>query len=74
MFSGDLGGSIGLFIGASALSVFEVLDVFIYNGFKIHHHGRGKKKPPNEKSTANDKKNGTHVTGDDAANPWLTQV
>ncbi len=36
MFSGDIGGSIGLWIGASALSVFEILDVFTVNFIKFN--------------------------------------
>ena len=35
LISGDLGGSIGLFVGASALSVFEILDVFIFGGIEV---------------------------------------
>jgi hypothetical protein len=30
-FSGDIGGSIGLFIGASVMTVFEILDFIINN-------------------------------------------
>ncbi len=29
--AGDIGGSLGLFLGASAITVFEVLDVFLHN-------------------------------------------
>jgi len=30
--AGDLGGQYGLFLGGSAISIFEVFDVIIYNG------------------------------------------
>jgi hypothetical protein len=33
-FSGDIGGSLGLFIGASVISAFELLDLFLLNYFK----------------------------------------
>jgi len=32
-FAGDLGGYFGLFLGGSAISLFEVLDLIIYNAF-----------------------------------------
>ena len=32
--TGDIGGSMGLFIGASALTIFELLDVFAYVLFR----------------------------------------
>jgi len=33
MFSGDLGGYFGLFIGGSIISLFEILDLIMYNAF-----------------------------------------
>jgi len=33
VFSGDFGGYLGLLLGGSAMSLFEVLDLLIYNGF-----------------------------------------
>ena len=30
-FSGDLGGFLGLLLGGSAISVFEIVDLFLYN-------------------------------------------
>ena len=30
---GDLGGYVGLFLGGSAVSVFEILDFVVYNSF-----------------------------------------
>ena len=30
--AGDIGGSMGLFIGGSVLSIFEVFDVFLHHG------------------------------------------
>ena len=32
--AGELGGLMGLLLGASALSIFEVFDLFIYNIFR----------------------------------------
>jgi len=32
-FAGDFGGYFGLFLGGSAISLFEVLDLVIYNAF-----------------------------------------
>ena len=32
-FAGDFGGYFGLFLGGSAISLFEVLDLVIYNSF-----------------------------------------
>jgi len=32
-FAGDFGGYFGLFLGGSAMSLFEVLDLIIYNSF-----------------------------------------
>jgi predicted lipid-binding transport protein (Tim44 family) len=31
VFTADLGGLLGLFLGGSAISVFEVIDLIIYN-------------------------------------------
>lgn len=33
MFLGDFGGYFGLLLGGSAISMFEVLDLIIYNAF-----------------------------------------
>jgi hypothetical protein len=41
LFAGDIGGSMGLFVGGSVLSVFELLDVFLYNGLV---HAKSSKK------------------------------
>ena len=30
-FLADLGGILGLFIGGSAISIFEIIDLFVYN-------------------------------------------
>ena len=32
--SGDLGGLMGLLMGLSAISIFEILDLIIYNSFR----------------------------------------
>ena len=32
LFSGDFGGYLGLLVGASVITVFELLDLVIYNG------------------------------------------
>lgn len=34
MISGDIGGSMGLFIGGSFISIIEFIDVFLHNGAK----------------------------------------
>ena len=31
----DIGGSMGLFIGGSVLSIFEFFDVFIHHGIRL---------------------------------------
>jgi hypothetical protein len=31
LFAADLGGLLGLFLGGSAISVFEIVDLIIYN-------------------------------------------
>ena len=31
--SGELGGFIGLLLGASVLTIFEIIDLFVYNAF-----------------------------------------
>jgi formiminotetrahydrofolate cyclodeaminase len=31
LFPGDIGGSLGLFVGASAISLFELVDLFLFN-------------------------------------------
>ena len=41
--SADLGGIIGLFLGGSAISVFEIFDVFLYN-LALHIHYKLKKR------------------------------
>lgn len=33
--AGDIGGSMGLFIGGSVLSIFEFIDVFIHHGVRL---------------------------------------
>ena len=30
-YAGDLGGLFGLFLGGSAISIFEIIDLFLYN-------------------------------------------
>ena len=58
----------GLLLGASVLTIFEVLDLAIYNGFR-KSCGAGKKnfskKPPNEKDAEQAVAIGTgnHTTG-----------
>ena len=42
--SGDIGGSIGLFVGASVLTAFEILDVFVHNALKIHLRSGSRRK------------------------------
>jgi len=32
-FAGDFGGYFGLLLGGSALSIFEILDLIVYNTF-----------------------------------------
>ncbi|CAH1802000.1 unnamed protein product [Owenia fusiformis] len=36
----DIGGSLGLFVGASVLTIFELLDVVIHNLLRVHCTGR----------------------------------
>jgi len=33
MFAGDFGAYFGLFLGGSVISLFEILDLIIYNAF-----------------------------------------
>jgi len=33
LHTGDFGGYFGLFLGGSAMSLFEILDLIIYNAF-----------------------------------------
>ena len=45
--SGDMGGYLGLLIGASVLTVCEVLDLIIYNSIvKLTRTGKSTKKDP----------------------------
>ena len=39
-FTGELGGSIGLLLGASAVSLIEILDVILYNFFLMRKQKR----------------------------------
>lgn len=41
--AGDIGGSLGLFVGASVLSVFEVFDVCLHTACVRRHHRRKRK-------------------------------
>ncbi|XP_064629202.1 uncharacterized protein LOC135488499 [Lineus longissimus] len=40
----DIGGSMGLLVGGSVISIFEILDVFVYNA--VQKAGQEKKKKP----------------------------
>ncbi len=55
-FAGDIGGQSGLFLGATALSIFEVLDVIFHKPF-VDRYVKNKKKKLMEKKK-NEKKNG----------------
>ncbi len=62
MFSGDIGGSIGLFVGASVLTAFEIIDVFLHNVLKIHlkRHKKNNRRPEIGKDRLN--LEGAHLT------------
>lgn len=52
--TGDVGGILGLLLGCSVLSVFELVDFFIYNCLRKMHHG-GSNKTWDCNGTKNDK-------------------
>ena len=41
--TGDIGGSMGLFIGASVITGFEFIDVIVLNIVRLHCRKRAKK-------------------------------
>jgi len=44
-FAGDFGGYFGLFLGGSVMSVFEILDLVIYNSLVKLTTKRNRRKP-----------------------------
>ena len=48
LFSGELGGLMGLLLGASVLSIFEIFDLFIYNSFRKCFKARDDKVNPTQ--------------------------
>ena len=43
-FTGDIGGSMGLFVGASVITVFELCDAIIHNFLKMQIDKNRRKK------------------------------
>ena len=51
--AGDIGGSLALFLGASAITVLEILDVILVHAAKIRARNRKQRKAEEEKTRAN---------------------
>ena len=52
--SGDVGGYMGLLLGASVLTICEIIDLFLYNAFrKFLHSEKEKEKPMTELASIN---------------------
>ena len=47
--SGDIGGSLALLVGASAITVFEIIDIFLHHAAKRRARNRRKAKEEKEK-------------------------